>query len=75
MQIFVHDSIEALHEHINKEVLPTEYGGNAGSVETIAVDLPEKIMQWREWLVEDVQYKTDESKRPRKPKKSILSFW
>lgn len=76
-QLFVHDSLDALHKHINKNVLPTEYGGNAGSIESIAVDLTDKIMQRREWYIEDENYKIDESKRPVKPRtaKSVRSFW
>lgn len=66
----MHKSFESLHKHINKDILPTEYGGSAGSLASITADLPDKIMQRREWFVEDEQYKTDESKRPRKPKKS-----
>lgn len=66
----MHNSLEALHNHINKELLPTEYDGTAGPIEFIAADLPDKLMQRREWFVDDEQYKTDETKRPRKPKKA-----
>lgn len=65
----MHSSLEALHKHINKELLPTEYGGTIGSDASIATDLPDKILQRREWFIEDEQYKTDETKRPAKPTK------
>lgn len=32
---FVHGSLEDLHKHIPKALLPTEYGGDAGPVQQI----------------------------------------
>jgi len=32
LQIFVHTSCESLHQHVNKDVLPKEYGGNLDSL-------------------------------------------
>lgn len=68
MKVYLHDSLEALHKHINKSLLPTEYGGSAGCVRYIAADLKDKLMQRREWFIEDEKHKTDESKRLGTPK-------
>lgn len=70
----MHDSLEALHKHINKELLPTEYGGSAGSVQVLAVDLKDKMLQRRQWFIEEANFKTDESKRPGKPKTTETLF-
>jgi hypothetical protein len=32
LQIFVHTSLESLHEHVTKDALPKEYGGNLDSM-------------------------------------------
>lgn len=34
-RIFTHSNLEAIYEYIPKEILPIEYGGNAGSIQTI----------------------------------------
>lgn len=64
----MHDSLESLHKHINKELLPTDYGGSTGSVKAITADLKDTLMQRRGWFIEDEKYKTDESKRAGTPK-------
>jgi len=67
-RIFVHDSFESLYRHVNKDVLPTEYGGNGGSVQSIAEGWEKKLMSKRDWFIEDGKYRTDESKRIGKSK-------
>lgn len=64
----MHSTLEALHKHINKELLPTDYGGSTGSVESITADLKDKLMQRSNWFIEDEKYKADESKRPGTPR-------
>ncbi|KAJ6645817.1 Alpha-tocopherol transfer protein-like [Pseudolycoriella hygida] len=73
-RIFVHDSFESLYKHINKEILPTEYGGNAGSVQSIADEWQRKLMEKRDWFIDDGKYKTDESKRLVKSSKNEELF-
>ena len=34
-KIFLHNNIESLYKHIPRRLLPTEYGGDAGSVQSI----------------------------------------
>ena len=34
--IHFHDSLETLHEHVPKEILPTELGGSSGSYDNSA---------------------------------------
>lgn len=35
MQIFVHSDVSTLHEHVPKDMLPVEYGGNGCSLDEI----------------------------------------
>jgi len=73
-RIFVHDSFESLYKHINKEILPTEYGGNGGSVQSITDEWQRKLMSKRDWFIDDGKYRTDESKRVAKSKKNEELF-
>lgn len=73
-RIFVHDSFESLYRHVNKDVLPAEYGGNGGSVQSIAEDWEKKLSSKRDWFIDDGKYKTDETKRVVKSKKNQELF-
>jgi len=57
-----------LYEDIGKEVLPVEYGGSNGSLEDIQKNWKEKVMMKNEWFKEQSKFKSDETKRPGKPK-------
>lgn len=34
-QIHVHENLESLYEYVPKDILPQEYGGNAGPIDAI----------------------------------------
>ncbi|XP_023321804.1 retinol-binding protein pinta [Eurytemora carolleeae] len=61
-------SLEKLHQHLGTEVLPKEYGGSNGSVEELVDYWKREVEQNRDWLMEQPRYKSDEKKRPGKPK-------
>ncbi|XP_026331064.1 alpha-tocopherol transfer protein-like [Hyposmocoma kahamanoa] len=65
---------EPLYEHVSKDILPVEYGGNGGTIQEITDYWVKKIEEYREWLDEEEKYGTDESKRPGKPKTSEDMF-
>nr|XP_049708172.1 alpha-tocopherol transfer protein-like [Helicoverpa armigera] len=68
-RLYVHNkNYEELYKHIPKDVLPAEYGGNAGTIDDISEYWRNKVKQYDSWLQEDYQYGTIESKRPGKPK-------
>lgn len=73
-QIFVHETHASLHKHIDKSLLPEEYGGSAGTVQTLADALRTQLVGRREWFVEDELFRTDEAKRPGKPKNAEALF-
>ncbi|KAK9730723.1 CRAL/TRIO domain [Popillia japonica] len=60
----------SLRKKIPKEILPTEYGGDAGPIQDMIDHWKKKIESYSEWFKEDEQYKTDETLRPGKPKTS-----
>jgi hypothetical protein len=70
----IYNSVDELYANIPKEVLPEEYGGQGGKIEDIAAYWKKKVESYRDWFAEDVKYRTDESKRPGKPKTSESVF-
>ncbi|GLH01798.1 Retinol-binding protein pinta [Gryllus bimaculatus] len=68
-QIATHPDRESLYRAVPQEILPEEYGGQAGPVQEIADRWAEKLVSWRQHFVEDEQrFGVDESLRPGRPK-------
>ncbi|KAM3959078.1 alpha-tocopherol transfer protein-like [Aphomia sociella] len=68
-RLYVHNkNYEEMYKYIPKDILPAEYGGNGGSVKEIIEYWKRKVHEHRVFLDEDLQYGTDEAKRPGKPK-------
>jgi len=57
-----------MQEELGLEVLPTEYGGTNVSLSELRDYWIDQMDGSRDWLMEQSKYKTDESKRPGKPK-------
>ncbi|XP_028135098.2 retinol-binding protein pinta [Diabrotica virgifera virgifera] len=51
--------IESLHQIVDKEILPEEYGGNDGKLEDLINYWYEKLVNKRDWLLEDEKYRAD----------------
>ncbi|KAJ8965223.1 hypothetical protein NQ314_004293 [Rhamnusium bicolor] len=51
--------VESLHEVVDRDVLPPEYGGNGESMESLVKYWSEKLLSNREWFAEDEQYKAE----------------
>lgn len=63
-QMFVHgDNMEAMHKHIPKNLLPVEYGGENGTIQDLIEYWEKKVLSYRDFLIEDDSFGTDESKR------------
>jgi hypothetical protein len=63
------------HKIIPKSVLPTEYGGDAGSIEEIVQFWTDKVIANRDFLIEQAEkYGVDEKKRIGKPKNPETLF-
>ncbi|XP_063219070.1 clavesin-2 [Bacillus rossius redtenbacheri] len=68
-RIFVHpDGYESLYQYVPKDILPEEYGGYAGPLDAIHEKWVKKMEEYTDWFKEQEDIKTDESRRPGKPK-------
>ncbi|OXU19231.1 hypothetical protein TSAR_001016 [Trichomalopsis sarcophagae] len=67
-RIFVHSNLEKLYEYIPREILPTEYGGDAGPIQAIHETWIKKLEEYGPWFKEQEAMKTNEALRPGKPK-------
>ncbi|XP_055903484.1 alpha-tocopherol transfer protein-like [Eupeodes corollae] len=62
-RLIVHSSLESLYKYIPQDYLPEDYGGHNGSLQD-AIDIWEKrLLRYREFFEEDVQYKANEKAR------------
>jgi len=57
-----------MQEDLGLEVLPKEYGGTNTSLDELREYWIDEIDKKRDWLLEQPKFKTDEKKRPGKPK-------
>ncbi|XP_012253461.2 alpha-tocopherol transfer protein-like [Athalia rosae] len=67
-RIFVHSTFDTLYEHVSKDILPTEYGGDAGPIQAIHEAWIKKLEEYGPWFAEQESVKTNEALRPGKPK-------
>ncbi|GFG36891.1 hypothetical protein Cfor_08697 [Coptotermes formosanus] len=67
-KIFVHTSLESLHEHVTKDALPKEYGGNLDSMSSYHKITVAQTEVYRDWFKEEETLRVEESRRPGKAK-------
>nr|XP_050852985.1 alpha-tocopherol transfer protein-like isoform X2 [Vespula vulgaris] len=67
-RIFTHSNLEAIYEYIPKEILPIEYGGNAGSIQTIHDAWIKKLEEYGPWFAAQTSVVANETLRPGKPR-------
>jgi len=60
--------LTALHQDVGTEILPVEYGGSNGTLKELADFWKAEVTANKESLLTMSQYRTDESRRPGKPK-------
>lgn len=62
--MFVHSSnLEEFHKIIPKEILPQEYGGEAGCLQDLIDQWEQKVLSYQEYFQDNEQYGIDESLR------------
>ncbi|CAG5047573.1 unnamed protein product [Parnassius apollo] len=66
-RIFLHSDTNDLYKYVPKEMLPTEYGGNAGSMDELHNAWMKKLEEYKDWFAEQEKYKANEALRPGKP--------
>ncbi|KPJ11745.1 Alpha-tocopherol transfer protein-like [Papilio machaon] len=74
-RIRVHNQdYEALYKEIPKRLLPKEYGGEEGELQELTDYWVKKVESYRDWFVNEDKARSDESKRPGKPKTTSTLF-
>ncbi|XP_048482244.1 alpha-tocopherol transfer protein [Plutella xylostella] len=66
-RIFIHSDINTLYEHVPKDMLPVEYGGNAGSVDDLNEAWTKKLEEYKDWFKSEESVKANEALRPGRP--------
>ncbi|XP_063237039.1 alpha-tocopherol transfer protein-like isoform X2 [Bacillus rossius redtenbacheri] len=73
-KFFVHSQVETLYEHVPREILPQEYGGDAGSMKQLSDAWMQKLVDYRAWFAdEQARSKADESRRPNRKTSRLLT--
>ncbi|XP_046979932.1 alpha-tocopherol transfer protein-like [Schistocerca americana] len=73
-RVVMHSNLDSLLEYFDKDILPNEYGGSAGPIEIVAAPWRKRFESLGEFFKEDGKYRSDETKRPGKPKTSSDLF-
>ncbi|XP_015369969.1 PREDICTED: alpha-tocopherol transfer protein-like [Diuraphis noxia] len=71
VHFYTERDVEKIYEAVPKQCLLEDYGGLAQSIEKTHAHFVEWMKLMKPLFEDDYQYKTDESKRPKKSKKSI----
>ncbi|KAK2710311.1 hypothetical protein QYM36_013832 [Artemia franciscana] len=69
-RIVFHQDLESLHKEVPKYMLPKELGGDGPTIQQLTKEAKEKVLESRDFLIQEEKYKSIESKRPGKPKTS-----
>lgn len=74
-KLYVHGSnLKSLYKVIPQKLMPAEYGGSAGSLESIVNSWEKRIVSYRDYYKEEEKFGVDESKRVvDKPKNKLLN--
>jgi hypothetical protein len=71
----MHNDLESLYKHVSKRLLPKEYGGEAGTVESVINEWEKRVMSYRTYYQEeDTLYGVDEKKRVGQKKNPNVIF-
>lgn len=63
-KLYVHGSnLNSLYKEIPRKLMPTEYGGDAGTIESIISSWEKRIVSYRDYYKEEEQFGVDETKR------------
>lgn len=62
---FYNTDISKMYEQIPKSVLPSEYGGDTGPIQDIVDYWEKRMLDNRDYLMDEMNYITDERKRRR----------
>lgn len=69
-RLYVHNNLESLHKSVSKKLLPKEYGGEAGSIDSIISLWEKRIEAFGDYYREEEKFGTNEAKRVDQQKSS-----
>lgn len=67
-RIYFHSNLESLYKYVPREMLPKEYGGDAGEIKELNEQWRAKIREFTPWFKEQEASKANEALRPGAPK-------
>ncbi|KAG7197628.1 hypothetical protein KM043_013409 [Ampulex compressa] len=67
-RIYIHSNTDDLYQYVPKEMLPEEYGGQAGPIRAIQDTWMQKLKEYGPWFKEQENVKANEALRPGQPK-------
>ncbi|XP_037032032.1 alpha-tocopherol transfer protein-like [Bradysia coprophila] len=74
-RIFMHPSLDSLYSMVPREMMPIEYGGTAGSLQSLTDEWEKKFLSHRDYfLTESSMYGVDEKKRIGAAKNPLLGI-
>lgn len=73
-QLHIHSDLASLYKELPQHLLPVEYGGENGSIEELVKYWEDKLAEYRDMLIDEGQYGTDESRRQSPTKHSETLF-
>lgn len=66
--------MDALYKVVPRNLLPKEYGGEAGTIQEIVDNLEKTLVAHRDFFIDDENLGVDEKKRVGRPKNSESLF-
>lgn len=74
--MYFHSNVDSLNKYIPRDLLPDEYGGKAGKLADIKAEWYAKLLEYRDYMLDDLRWKVNESKRPvnNQNKKSLFGI-
>lgn len=59
----MHSSLDTFYSAIPRKMMPTEYDGEAGNIQSLVDAWEKKILSYRDYFLDETQFGVDESKR------------
>lgn len=59
---------KTLFDYVPQELLPEEYGGKTGNLQDIKQEWVQKVMDYRDFFLDEARWKVDAMKRPTEQK-------
>lgn len=71
----MHSSLDSLYSMVPRKMMPTEYDGEAGSLQSLLDEWEKKLVSYRDYFLDDnLKYRVDERKRVGASKNPLLGM-